>query len=137
MFEDFFQTVISSFPNQDNEVVTRFFASVEYARISAFRRQDSVPFLKFSLFILFTSSQPNNTIKVIIFKLERSDPRKRLTRQGFPCCDKFSFRDDFFFYLDSFEDNQSCSQRVLFVVNLNSFSFKPYCKTHDCGCRSC
>ena len=137
MLEDFFQTVIRFFSNQDEEVVTDYFADVEYACISAFRCQDSVPFVKFSLFIFFTSSQLNDTVKVDVFQLVGFNFRERLVCQRFPYCDKLSFGYGFSFDLDSFKGNQSCSQRALFVVNLNSFSFKPYCKTHDCGCRSC
>ena len=97
MFEDFFQTVIGFFSNQNNEVTPRLFITVEYAGVSAFRCQDSVPFVKFSLFIFFTSSQLNDTVKVDVFQLVRFNFRERLVCQCFPCCDKLSFGDGFSF----------------------------------------
>ncbi len=114
--------MIGFFAHQNNKVTPKLFVAVEYAGVSAFRCQDSVPFLKFSLLVFFASSQLDNAVEVGVFQLVRFNFWKRLSCQRFPRCEKLPFRDDFSFYLDSFKGNQSFpSMRCFWMLKLVFF----------------
>src|SRR3989337_1175774 len=107
MVKDYLNVVVRFLTNQDYIVKTRRFISVKHTGIGTFIREDCIPFLKFSEFILITPPQTHDSVKILICQLESLNLRERLTGQFFPSGNKNPLGNILRLYLDSFNGNHS------------------------------